>query len=371
MTFLIITHVLHKEQNNKYFAYEPYVREMNIWLRHVDEVEIVAPKIIGDKTTIDSSYEHSKIKFSKIPQIQFTSIFNSITSILKLPKIVFVIYKAARRADHIHLRCPGNIGLIGCFVQILFPKKIKTAKYAGNWDPKSKQPISYNIQKFILQNTFLTKNMQALVYGQWRNQSKNIRSFFTASFSRSEIEPFIKRQYIGVYKIIFIGTLTPGKRPLLVLKIIDRLRQDRIECTLDIYGDGELKQTVSDFIIQNNLQKYINIHGNVGKETLKSALKNSDFLLLPSKSEGWPKAVTEAMFFGVIPITTEISCLRWILDDGRRGILIEADVEKVKNKIEYAIQNYNLLSMSIACQQWAQNYTLEHFEEEIKHLLII
>ena len=39
-------------------------------------------------------------------------------------------------ADHIHLRCPGNIGLLGCFSSNFISKKIKTAKYAGNWDPK-------------------------------------------------------------------------------------------------------------------------------------------------------------------------------------------------------------------------------------------
>ena len=70
------------------------------------------------------------------------------------------------------------MGLIGAIVNILFPNKQKTAKYAGNWDPKSKQPWSYRLQKWILSNTFLTKNMQVLVYGEWPNQTKNIKPFF-------------------------------------------------------------------------------------------------------------------------------------------------------------------------------------------------
>jgi hypothetical protein len=42
-----------------------------------------------------------------------------------------------RVADHIHLRCPSNIG---CWVACSnsFPKTPKSAKYAGNWDPKLK-----------------------------------------------------------------------------------------------------------------------------------------------------------------------------------------------------------------------------------------
>ena len=102
---------------------------------------------------------------------------------------------------------------------------------------------------------------------------------------------------------------------------------------------------------------------------LKTALKNSDFLILPSRSEGWPKAVAEAMFFGVIPISTNISCLSWMLDEGRRGILIKEDLILATTNIKTSIKKDNLLSMSIACQQWSHQYTLDRFETEIKKLL--
>jgi len=52
-----------------------------------------------------------------------------------------------KSANHIHLRCPGNIGLLACLIQILFPNTPKTSKYAGNWDPNAKQPFTYKIQK--------------------------------------------------------------------------------------------------------------------------------------------------------------------------------------------------------------------------------
>ena len=38
MKFAIITHTLHKRKNEKLFAYEPYVREMNLWLENVSLV---------------------------------------------------------------------------------------------------------------------------------------------------------------------------------------------------------------------------------------------------------------------------------------------------------------------------------------------
>ena len=40
----------------------------------------------------------------------------------------------------------------------------------------------------ILSNTFLTKNMQVLVYGEWEGSSKNVKSFFTATYSELEVQ---------------------------------------------------------------------------------------------------------------------------------------------------------------------------------------
>jgi len=157
MTFLIISHVAHKKYTDGLYAYAPYVREMNLWLKRVDTVEIVAPLSHLKISNIDAVYQHQKIKFNKIPEIEFTSVLKLFNSFFKIPNIVFTMFKACKRANHIHLRCPGNVGLLGCIVQILFPNKIKTAKYAGNWDPNSKQPFSYKLQKWILKNTFLTK----------------------------------------------------------------------------------------------------------------------------------------------------------------------------------------------------------------------
>jgi glycosyltransferase involved in cell wall biosynthesis len=359
---------MHSKKDNQYFAYAPYVREMNLWLKHVHEIEIIAPLTNYTKTEIDEFYNHSKINLSKIPEIEFTSVVNSIKSILKIPYIVFKIYKACVKTDHIHLRCPGNIGLIGCFVQIFFPYKIKTAKYAGNWDPNSKQPLSYRIQKNILRNTFLTKNMQVLVYGGWKNQTTNIKPFFTATYHDHEKEELIERNY-DFLNFIFVGSLVPGKRPLMTIKIIEYLLKNNIECNLDVYGEGILKQDLLDYISANRLESNIKIHGNVTKDELKMALKKSHFLLLPSRSEGWPKAVSEAMFFGVIPITTDVSCLRWMLDEGRRGVLINEELNSATQKIIESITNGNLVSMSVASQFWSQNYTLEKFENEIQKLL--
>lgn len=371
MKFLIISHVQHLKKADQYFGYAPYVREMNIWFKFVDEVIIVAPLLKREPTAIDLAYQHQKIDFRKVPDFSFTSFKNNLISIFKLPIIFWRIFWAIRQADHIHLRCPGNVGLIGCLVQILFPGKQKTAKYAGNWDPKSKQPWTYKLQKYILNNTFLTRNMQVLVYGEWENQSKNIKPFFTATYSETEKENFQKTDLSSVMKFIFVGSLVVGKDPLYAVKLVEQLVKKGKNAILSLYGEGIQRGILEQYIKENQLENYIFLKGNHGQETIKKAYQESHFVVLPSKSEGWPKAVAEGMFWGCVPLASKVSCVPFMLDYGNRGVLLEMNLEKDTAQTEELISNQNIyLTKSDAARNWSHLYTTDIFEAEIKNLLV-
>ncbi|RAR70224.1 glycosyltransferase [Flavobacterium aciduliphilum] len=370
MKFVIITHVPHFVYGNSISAYAPYVMEMNIWSKYVDELIIVAPRSFQKKESIDCNYSHSKIKFIEINSFDVLSSKNTFLALLKIPIIGITIFKAMRYSDHIHLRCPGNIGLLGCLIQVFFPKKTKTAKYAGNWDPCAKQPLSYRFQKWILHNTFLTKNMNVLVYGTWNNQSKNIKSFFTATYSDADIEEIQPRKLEGQINFIFVGTLTKGKQPLYAIQLIEALKMKGFEVNLSIYGEGAEMPFLKHYIESNNLHPFICLKGNVSKETMKGVYKNSHFLLLPSKSEGWPKVIAEAMFWGCLPVTTSVSCVSSMLGFGSRGILLTEflsdDTQNILQLLENQVAYEHKIKEAVA---WSQMFTTNKFEYEIKKLV--
>ncbi|MEP0263927.1 glycosyltransferase [Dokdonia sp.] len=369
MNFLIITHVRHKLKDGQYYGYGPYVKEMNIWNAHVDNVEVVGHKIQEEVTAIDLPYT-SKVRFTEIPQISLTSLKAVFTSFFYTPIIFFKILRAIRRADHIHLRCPGNIGLLGCIAQLFFPKKKKTAKYAGNWDPKAKQPRSYKLQKWILKNTFLTKNISVLAYGDWPNQSKNIVSFFTATYREKQIPEIMTATYNLPFRILFVGSLSPGKRPLYALEFVKTCLNQGIDVKIDFYGEGNQRPLLEKYISDYQLDDVATLHGNQKTEVVQEAYKKAHFLLLPSKSEGWPKVVAEAMFWGAIPIVTPISCVSWMLGEGTRGILLDVQVDSDVIAFAKAIKSPEILQkMSLEGQEWSHQYTLDAFESSIKELL--
>lgn len=370
MIFGIITHAVHKIKDGQIYAYEPYVREMNLWGKYVDEIIIVAPVSVNEIRSIDASYSNSNIKVIAIPNFDITSIKNIIRSILVIPKICNSIYKVMKQVNHIHLRCPGNVGLLGCLIQVFFPSKIKTAKYAGNWDPESKQPLTYKFQKWILGNTFLSKNIKVLVYGEWLKQSKNILPFFTASYQKHEIEEIPKKDFNTKIKLLFVGAFSIGKQPLLSVKTTQKLISKGYNVSLDMFGNGSEFIKVEKYISDNKLYKDIKLHGNQSKETVKQAFKNSHFLIFISKSEGWPKVVAESMFWSCLPVSTKVSCVPTMLDYGKRGCLINDNLQDAVIKIEEYLNNEKIYSESVEkAKIWSQQYTLDTFESAIKELI--
>ncbi|OOG71469.1 glycosyltransferase [Flavobacterium sp. A45] len=371
MIFAIITQVPHVFEKGIYLSYEPYVREMNIWGKHLDELIIVAPIIQTEKTAIDIPYNHEKINFFKIEAISLLGFKAILKAIIKIPKICLQIFKAMSQADHIHLRCPGNIGLLGCLVQILFPRKPKTAKYAGNWDPKAKQPWSYRLQKWILGNTFLTRNMQVLVYGEWEGSTKSIKPFFTASYTETEKSPITKLDLKRTINFVFVGTLSLGKNPLYAIQLVEKLYDKGHKVSLDLYGDGAEHRILENYIASNGIDKYIVLKGNQNQETIKKAYESSHFVILPSKSEGWPKVLAEGMFWGCVPIATKVSCIPFMFGDDERGILLEMNLEKDVKQLETILNDeLGFDSKREKASDWSRKYTLDVFEDEIKKMLL-
>lgn len=373
MTFLILTQVSHDKRGKRYFAYGPYVREINLWLKYFDKVIIVAPMIVsGQLSASDLEYEHPSIEFIKIPNFDIKGIKSIIRTIFLLPTLIRTIFKYTRKADHIHLRCPGNVGLIGCFAQMHYPKKTKTAKYAGNWDWNSKQPWSYRVQQMILRNTFLTRNMTVLVYGDWPDKTKNIKPFFTASYSEKELIPVSKTPLTEVINLAFVGTITENKSPLTSLEVLRVLSDKGINASLTLCGDGPQKEIIEEKISEYGLQERTTMLGNVDAEKIKGILQKSHFLIFISRSEGWPKAVSEAMWWGCLPVTTYVSCVPWMLDKGSRGELVHGEVSEIISVIEQYLTDQGCFDKkSKKAMDWSREYTLERFENEIKQLLLI
>lgn len=369
MKLLIVSNAPIIYKTDKFFGYDPYVKELMVWQKYADII-FCCPVWKKEKGLLIS-----EISFETKDHYQlFDTNIKSLKEIIKAFFLSFsnfyFLFKAMKKADHIHLRCPGNIGLLGCLVQVLFPSKSKTAKYAGNWDPKSKQPWSYRLQKRILSNTFLTRNMQVLVYGDWKNQSKNIKPFFTATYSEKDKVPMKDLNLREKIKFVFVGTLTSGKNPLYAIQLVEALIKKGYNVSLDLFGEGIERSVLENYIASKGLENNIQLQGNQIQKVVTQTYQNSHFVILPSKSEGWPKAIAEGMFWGCVPVATPVSCVPFMLDYGSRGLLLRMNLEQDLQQLEIILNDEMAFNFKREkASDWSRKYTLDVFEAEIKKLL--
>lgn len=151
------------------------------------------------------------------------------------------------------------------------------------------------------------------------------QDFFSLGFTRS-LESRACRGS-GSVRIVLTGTVQERKRQAEAIEAVGRLRQEGIDCHLDLYGYTHFfpnyYQHCLDLIGKFNLQDRVSFRGFTS-EVVK-VLQEAEVLLSPSTFESFPSAIKEAMAAGVLVVATPVGGISELIVDGETGILC-ADV---------------------------------------------
>lgn len=112
------------------------------------------------------------------------------------------------------------------------------------------------------------------------------------------LAPFVTdRQKEGAWRFAFVGSLTVLKQPGLIVAALAELKALGHEVRGDFLGDGPLRETLHDEIVRHGLSDLISLHGFLSSPY--EPLAQADVMVLPSLSEGVPRAALEALYLGV------------------------------------------------------------------------
>ncbi|PRP66977.1 glycosyltransferase [Nonlabens agnitus] len=281
MNLLVISDAHLLTIDGKKVAYAPYIKEMDLWMDKVCATTIVSPDKL-DGFLLYKPFARQDFRHIGTKRLEFHKISSAITSLFSIPFQIWTLYLEMKKADHIHLRAPGNLALLAGLVAISLPRKRKSVKYAGNWDPNSKQPLSYRWQKRLFSSSKWSKNTKVMAYGQWKNQSENIVPFFTASYSKTDRKVFLK-ELVSPVQIIFVGTISKNKNPQLLIELIEGLHEHGIAAQAHFYGDGpmmhQLKQhanpTMATELSRSQPQSDLNAGSSLSTERSRSQVEDS------------------------------------------------------------------------------------------------
>lgn len=137
--------------------------------------------------------------------------------------------------------------------------------------------------------------------------------------------------------ILHIGTIQPRKNQHGLVKAVeavsDRLPEFELRFAGSVAsGHEDYYESLHDLIEQSSIKDRIELLGY--REDIPELLHESDFVVLPSTSEGLPRAVLEAAATGTPSIATRVGGAEEIITDGENGYLVDiGDQESLSQRI--------------------------------------
>jgi glycosyltransferase involved in cell wall biosynthesis len=302
------------------FVFEPTLREVE-WLTKVfNHITWIGYDYGSKPKTFARPTLNEKIRFIPIRHVTGGSSLIAKFKILPhLPRICYMMIKAILRHEHIHTRGPSVPALIAVLFSCIDRKRFYWHKYAGNWK-QTGAPAAYAFQRFILHRCKHTVS----VNGLWPGQSRNIINLENPCLTQVEVREAAKWKSNKidrtVFTLCFVGSLTLGKGIWEFLRALSLLKTKEKLASIWIAGDGPDRKDLENFA--STLKLSVQFFGNVKRQEVNHIYQQSDAIILPSASEGFPKVVAEAAAFGCIPIVSDVSSISQYVHDGKNGILL-------------------------------------------------
>jgi colanic acid/amylovoran biosynthesis glycosyltransferase len=141
-------------------------------------------------------------------------------------------------------------------------------------------------------------------------------------------KPVSQHNPSSALNIVCTGTLHEVKGQTYLVKACAELKKRKIPFQCHFVGDGPDEAALKEQAAQAGLSGDIVFHGRVPRLTVIEIMKNADIFALPSvptqdgRREGIPVALMEAMAFAVPVVSSELSGIPELVENGVSGLLV-------------------------------------------------
>ncbi|NUO62688.1 MAG: glycosyltransferase [Gemmatimonadaceae bacterium] len=366
LRLLVVTHVAHYHDGHRWSAYGPYAREMELWAPLFAEVVVAAPARDGAPPADCLPIDAPNVRLASQPETGGSTFGAKLAQLLVLPWSMLKLATAMARADVIHVRCPGNLGLLGAVLAPLFARR-RIAKYAGQWSAYPGEPRSVRMQRAVLRSAWW--GAPVLVYGRDEADPEHVIGFFTSILADAQVacaaETARARSPRDGLRLLYVGRLSREKNVDVLLAATARLgTADGIALT--IVGDGPMRAELERQAISLQIADHVRFTGALDYESVLDHYAAADVVVLPSTTEGWPKSLTEGMAFGACCIGPDRGIVPRMLADGRGFCTPPRDVRALAGLLARLHRAPGeRLAVGRRASAWATQFTRERFAESI------
>ena len=131
-------------------------------------------------------------------------------------------------------------------------------------------------------------------------------------------------QLLSAPSLIAVGRLHPQKGFDLLLKAFARIQAKYPDWQMTILGEGPMRTELEALRAQLKLTNHVHFPGLVSN--VRDYLDQADLFVMPSRFEGFPMALCEAMACGLPVLAADcLSGPRDIIEDGVDGVLVTTE----------------------------------------------
>ena len=167
----------------------------------------------------------------------------------------------------------------------------------------------------------------------------------------------------GSFRLVFVGSLAQlYKGPDLLIEAVARCQRAGTELRLDILGDGKFRPLLEDQVNKAALAETVVFHGHLpAGAAVRQLVSQADLFVLPSRTEGLPRAMIEAMALGVPCIGSAVGGIPELLPE--TDLVPPGDAAALAQKIGEVLHDPDRLARMSSCNRnKAEEFRKEHLE---------
>jgi len=375
MRLLIVSHTPHYRHRDGIVGWGATIREIDELATLFSSVTHIAPLYAERAPASALAYRAVNLRLRAVPPAGGRRWRDKCGILFRCPEYLRAILQERRRADVIHVRAPANLSLLTLpLLALLRRPRLRWVKYAGDWSGGRDEPQSYRLQRWWLARGW--HRGLVTINGHWPDQPAHVRSWLnpclTATELREGLEASRAKQLCPPVRLLFVGRLEAAKGAGICLEILAQLAGDGVAASLDLIGDGLERGPLERRAQDLGLADRVTFHGGLPRDALNGFYAAAHFILLPSVcSEGWPKVLSEAMAYGVLPVAHGISSIPEVLHRCSTGRSIPTPEPRL---FSAAIASY--LEKPLQWREHSQNavlaasaFSYEKYLEAVRRLL--
>jgi glycosyltransferase involved in cell wall biosynthesis len=340
MRLLIISHTPHYIRDGEVVGWGATIREIDHLATLSESVVHIAP-LYGETAPASAvAYQSPRVRLRAVAPAGGEWFADKLSILLRYPSYIRVILHEALSADIIHVRAPANISLLALLLLgVLRHPKVRWVKYAGDWSRGRTEPTSYRFQRWWLAKGF--HHGVVTVNGRFTSQPEHIRTFLNPCLTDEDLsegaEAGERKELREPLRLLFVGRIESAKGVDVCLKVLKQLKEMGVDVWFDFVGEGDQTSKFDQRAHDLGIASSLKFHGGKPREMLGQFYKTAHFILLPSESEGWPKVLSEAMAYGVVPIATAVGSIQQYLDEFSTGHAVSS---RESTQFREAIEDY-------------------------------